>query len=180
MLPQLQLVEGHCVAMLPQLQLVEGHCVAMCLTLEVVVVWILCHSAVEEGPGEVVHGVLLVLDGLCHHLCIEVVVKEVVQVGLCVCVVCVCVCVHVCVCVCMCMCVCRKLFICFMVSLSFLSCILICYCILGRVIIFCYWIDLMYSEMPNSFAADLNWEWFIEELLVELLLRTLAHQNSNT
>ena len=52
------------------------------LTLQVVEVGVLCHSAVKEGPGEVVHCVLLVLYCLCHHLRIEVVVHEVVQLGL--------------------------------------------------------------------------------------------------
>ncbi len=51
-------------------------------TLEVVVVGILSHSAVDEGPGEVVHCILLVLNRLGHHLCVEVVVEEVIQVGL--------------------------------------------------------------------------------------------------
>ena len=59
------------------------HVSAVCLTLEVVEVWILCHSAVEEGPGQVVHCVLFVLNRLCHHLRIEVVVHEVIQVRLC-------------------------------------------------------------------------------------------------
>ena len=51
-------------------------------TLEVVVVWILCHSSVDEGPGEIVHCILLVLDGLCHNFSVEVIVKEVVEMGL--------------------------------------------------------------------------------------------------
>ena len=51
-------------------------------TLQVVEVGILCHSAVEEGPGEVVHCILLVLNRLGHHFRIEVVVHEVVQVRL--------------------------------------------------------------------------------------------------
>ena len=42
--------------------------------LQVVVVGVLCHATVEEGPGEVVNGVLLVLDSLGHCLSIEVVV----------------------------------------------------------------------------------------------------------
>ena len=52
------------------------------LTLQVVVVWVLGHPAVEECPGEVVDGVLLVLDGLRHDLGIEVIVEEVVKMGL--------------------------------------------------------------------------------------------------
>ena len=51
-------------------------------TLQVVEVWVLGHAAVEEGPGEVVHCVLLVLHRLGHHLRVEVVVHEVVQVRL--------------------------------------------------------------------------------------------------
>jgi len=50
--------------------------------LQVVVVGVLCQSAVEEGPGEVVNGILLAanaaVDDLCHH----VVMQEVVQVAL--------------------------------------------------------------------------------------------------
>ena len=50
--------------------------------LQVVVVWVLRHAAIEEGPGEVIHRVLLVLHRLGHYLSIEVVMQEVVQVGL--------------------------------------------------------------------------------------------------
>ena len=49
-------------------------------TLQVVVVGVLGHPAVQEGPGQVVHGVLLVLDGLGDDLGVEVVVHAVVQV----------------------------------------------------------------------------------------------------
>ena len=52
------------------------------LTLKVVVVWVLSHAAVEEGPCEVVNSVLLVFDGSSDHLSTEVVVKEVVEMGL--------------------------------------------------------------------------------------------------
>ena len=52
------------------------------LTLQVVVVGVECHSPVEEGPGKVVDSVLLVLNCLGHHLRIEVIVEEVIQVGL--------------------------------------------------------------------------------------------------
>lgn len=52
------------------------------LTLQVVVVGVLGHPAVQEGPGQVVHGVLLVLDGLGDDLSVEVVVHAVVQVRL--------------------------------------------------------------------------------------------------
>ncbi len=51
-------------------------------TLEVVVVWVLRHAAVDEGPREVVHSVLLVLNGPGHHLSVEVVVQKLVQVRL--------------------------------------------------------------------------------------------------
>ena len=51
-------------------------------TLQVVVVGVLRHAAVQEGPGEVVHSILLVLDGLGDDLGIEVVVHTVVQVRL--------------------------------------------------------------------------------------------------
>ena len=40
------------------------------------------HPLVEEGPGEVVDGVLLLLDGLGDDLGVEVVVEAVVEVGL--------------------------------------------------------------------------------------------------
>lgn len=52
------------------------------LTLQVVVIGVLGHAAVQEGPGEVVHSVLLVLDGLGDDLGIEVVMHTVVQVRL--------------------------------------------------------------------------------------------------
>lgn len=52
------------------------------LTLQVVVVGILGHTAVEECPGQVVHGILLVLHSLRDDLGIEVVMEAVVQVGL--------------------------------------------------------------------------------------------------
>lgn len=52
------------------------------ITLEIVVVWVLCHSSVDECPREVVDSILLVLDGLGHYLGVEVVVEEVVQVRL--------------------------------------------------------------------------------------------------
>ena len=48
------------------------------VTLQIVVVGIECHSAVEEGPSRVVDSILLVLNCLGHYLCIEVVVEEVV------------------------------------------------------------------------------------------------------
>lgn len=51
------------------------------LTLQVVVVGILRHPAVQEGPSEVIHCILLVFDGLGDDLGIEVVVHAVVQVG---------------------------------------------------------------------------------------------------
>lgn len=54
----------------------------MRLTLQVVVVGVLGHTAVEECPRQVVHSVLLVLHGLGDNLCIEVVVEAVVQVRL--------------------------------------------------------------------------------------------------
>ena len=50
--------------------------------MQVVVVGVKSHSSVEKGPGEVVNGILLVLNCLGHYFCIEVVMEEVVQVGL--------------------------------------------------------------------------------------------------
>lgn len=52
------------------------------LTLQVVVVGVLGHPAVQEGPGEVIHRVLLVFYGLGDNLSVEVVVHAVVQVRL--------------------------------------------------------------------------------------------------
>lgn len=52
------------------------------LTLKVVVVGVLGHAAVQEGPGQVVHGVLLVLHRFGDNLSVEVVVETVVQVRL--------------------------------------------------------------------------------------------------
>ena len=50
--------------------------------LQVIVVRVLRHPPVQERPGQVVHGVLLVLDRLCDDLSVEVVVQRVVQVAL--------------------------------------------------------------------------------------------------
>ena len=50
--------------------------------MQVVVVGVLGHAAVEERPGQVVHGVLLVLHSLGDDLSIEVVMEAVVQVRL--------------------------------------------------------------------------------------------------
>ena len=64
---------------LPTAMLVSAvHCIV--LALQVVVVWVLCHAAIDEGPGEVVDRILLVLNGLGHHLSVEMVVKKLVQV----------------------------------------------------------------------------------------------------
>lgn len=54
----------------------------MRLTLQVVVVGVLGHTAVEECPSQVVHSVLLVLHSLGHNLGIEVVMEAVVQMRL--------------------------------------------------------------------------------------------------
>lgn len=54
----------------------------MRLTLQVVVVGVLGHTAVEERPCQVVHSVLLVLHRLGDNLSIEVVMEAVVQVRL--------------------------------------------------------------------------------------------------
>lgn len=51
------------------------------LTLQVVVVGILRHPAVQERPSEVIHCILLVFNGLGDNLGVEVVVHAVVQVG---------------------------------------------------------------------------------------------------
>ncbi len=50
--------------------------------LQVVVVRVLCQSAVEEGPGEVVNGILLAGDAAVDNLSHHVVMQEVVQVAL--------------------------------------------------------------------------------------------------
>eukprot|EP00053_Salpingoeca_punica_P020083 m.207382 g.207382 ORF g.207382 m.207382 type:complete len:978 (-) comp17788_c0_seq1:3740-6673(-) len=56
--------------------------VAVCRALQRVVVWIVRHAHIEEGPRQVVDGVLLVLDHARDNLCVEVVVDHVVQVRL--------------------------------------------------------------------------------------------------
>lgn len=50
--------------------------------MQVVVVRVLSHAAVEERPRQVVHGVLLVLHRLGDDLGVEVVVEAVIQVRL--------------------------------------------------------------------------------------------------
>ncbi len=50
--------------------------------LQVVVVGVLCQSAVEEGPGEVVNSILLAGDAAVDNLGHHVVMQEVVQVAL--------------------------------------------------------------------------------------------------
>ena len=50
--------------------------------LQVIVVGVLCQSAVEEGPGEVVNGILLAGDAAVDDLGHHVVMQEVVQVAL--------------------------------------------------------------------------------------------------
>ena len=54
----------------------------MIATLHVVVVGVLGHPPVEEGPCEIVHGVLFVLNGLCHNLGVEMVMKTMVEMTL--------------------------------------------------------------------------------------------------
>lgn len=50
--------------------------------LQIIVVGVLSQAPVEEGPGEVVHSILLAGDGLVHNLSHHVVVQEVVQMTL--------------------------------------------------------------------------------------------------
>ena len=50
--------------------------------LQVVVVGVLGEAAVEEGPGEVVDGLLLGGDGACHDLGRHMVCQRVIQVAL--------------------------------------------------------------------------------------------------
>lgn len=52
------------------------------LTLQIVVVWVLGHAAVQKRPCQVVHGILFVLHCLGDNLSVEMVVKTVVQVRL--------------------------------------------------------------------------------------------------
>lgn len=54
----------------------------MRLTLQVVVVGVLGHTAVKECPCQVVHSVLLVLHCLGDNLSVEVVMEAVIQVRL--------------------------------------------------------------------------------------------------
>lgn len=51
-------------------------------TLQVIIVGVLSHPAVQEGPSKVVHSILLVLNGLGDNLSIEVIVHAVVQMRL--------------------------------------------------------------------------------------------------
>lgn len=60
----------------------ESRVLPSALTLQVVVIGVLCHAAVQKGPGEVVHSILLVLNGLGDDLSIEVVMHTVVQMRL--------------------------------------------------------------------------------------------------
>lgn len=56
-------------------------CRPLCfLTLQIVVVGILGHAAVQKGPCQVVHSILFVLHRLGDDLSIEMVMKAVVQV----------------------------------------------------------------------------------------------------
>ena len=50
--------------------------------LQVIIVGVLSQAAVEEGPSEVVHRILLAGDGLVHDLSNHVIMQEVVQVAL--------------------------------------------------------------------------------------------------
>lgn len=102
---------------------------AVLLTLQVVVVGVLCHATVEEGPREVVHCILLVLNGLGDHFSIEVVVKKMIEVGL------------------------RER---------------------GKER------QGYKHERDGGLVTHLHWQRLIEKLLVELLLRGLAHQHSHT
>lgn len=52
------------------------------LTLQIVVVGVLGHAAVQKRPCQVVHGVLFVLHRLGHNFSIKMVMKTVVQVRL--------------------------------------------------------------------------------------------------
>lgn len=54
----------------------------MCGALQIVVIGVLCQTSVHESPGQVVDGILLILNGLCDDLRTHVVVKEMVQVRL--------------------------------------------------------------------------------------------------
>lgn len=52
------------------------------LTLQVVIIGVLGHTAVQECPGQVVHSILLVLHRLGDDLGVKMVVETVVQVRL--------------------------------------------------------------------------------------------------
>lgn len=51
-------------------------------SLKVVVIGVLGHATVQERPGQVIHSILLVLNGLCHNLRIKMVMQEVIQMRL--------------------------------------------------------------------------------------------------
>ena len=46
------------------------------------VIWVLCHYAVDECPREIVLGIRLILDSLGDNLCIKMIVQAVVQMAL--------------------------------------------------------------------------------------------------
>ena len=52
------------------------------LTLQVVVVGVLRHATIEEGPSQVIYCILLVFNRLGNNFSTEVVMYEVIQVGL--------------------------------------------------------------------------------------------------
>lgn len=55
---------------------------AMCDALEVVVIWVLGESAVEESPRQIIYGVLFVFNGFGDDFCVEVIVKPMIQMAL--------------------------------------------------------------------------------------------------
>ena len=50
--------------------------------LQVLVIWVLCHPAVDECTREIIHGILLILDSLSDNLRIKMVAQAVVQMAL--------------------------------------------------------------------------------------------------
>ena len=50
--------------------------------LQVVVVGVLRHTPVQEGPSQVIHSILLVLNRFCDNFGVKMVVQTVVQMAL--------------------------------------------------------------------------------------------------
>ena len=50
--------------------------------LHVVIIWILSHPPVKEGPSEVVNSVLFIFNGFGDNLCVEMIMETVIKMTL--------------------------------------------------------------------------------------------------